>query len=111
MWYAKSKKYDINEFCDLCGFFFGGTDVNNGYGCLHPEQPEVDYDTFGEVGKCYGFSCPLAYNPSNDINTVQPIKSQAKPPVYWSKRLDNRSSDEISEAEFTNLKTTIKEVL
>lgn len=39
-----------------CRYFFGDSDVNNGYGCLHPEQEEVE----DGLGRCHSFTCPLA---------------------------------------------------
>lgn len=58
----KGKIVHINELTDICGFFNSTTQVNNGYGCDHPNQIETDIDqnTHKEQGKCYSFSCPLA---------------------------------------------------
>ncbi|NBJ99223.1 hypothetical protein D5282_18420 [bacterium 1xD8-48] len=47
----------FDYFVDDCPYFNGNVDVNNGYGCDHPEQEERD---FGQ-GKCYCRSCPLGY--------------------------------------------------
>ena len=72
------KIINIDEMSCICGYFNGNTNVNNGYGCDHPEQEEyemayVDEDgctwSYKDVedtqpkkkqGKCYHFSCPLA---------------------------------------------------
>lgn len=51
----KAEYFDF--FVSKCPYFNGNTDVNNGYGCTHPEQKENDD---GE-GKCYCWSCPLGY--------------------------------------------------
>ena len=38
-----------------CGYFNGNADVNNGYGCDHPEQEDIEEGQ----GRCFDFSCPL----------------------------------------------------
>lgn len=53
-----SKPIHINDFANKCGHFNGKTFVNNGYGCLHPEQQELEEGN----GCCFAFSCPLATN-------------------------------------------------
>ena len=45
---------EINALANICGYF-EGSEVNNGYGCNHPDQEEK--------GKCYAFSCPLSIQP------------------------------------------------
>jgi hypothetical protein len=68
---------NIDELTQICGYFTGATDANNGYGCNHPEQEEFEmlwmdnegythrgYDDDDsrpktKQGKCYAFSCPL----------------------------------------------------
>lgn len=51
----------IDELVCKCGHFNSETNVNNGYGCNHPEQEEKEKDWDGNIqGKCYSFSCPLA---------------------------------------------------
>jgi len=65
------KIYELNEFANRCGFFVNAVlseeqfDCNNGYNCKHPEQEEfeINPDTGNIVGKCYGWSCPLGYEP------------------------------------------------
>jgi len=68
---------ELNDLCSVCGFFNKNTEINNGYGCNHPDQQETEYailkdgHTFRPIGvvypekavtqgKCYSFSCPLA---------------------------------------------------
>jgi len=56
---------EINNLAHICGYFESKTGVNNGYGCKHPnqqesEETEVD-EEIKECGKCFAFSCPLAY--------------------------------------------------
>lgn len=48
---------EINRLARHCGCFNGETDVNNGYGCNHPECDEVE----DGQGKCLAFSCPLSW--------------------------------------------------
>ena len=57
-----TKIIHIDEMVEICGFFTTDIEVNNGYGCKHPEQEETDIDhcTWKEHGKCYSWSCPLA---------------------------------------------------
>lgn len=46
----------FEDFSCQCQYFKGDTDVNNGYGCLHPKN-EKEY---GEnIAGCYCFKCPL----------------------------------------------------
>jgi hypothetical protein len=42
----------INELANKCGYFECG-ELNNGYGCTHPENTEAP-------GCCHTFACPLA---------------------------------------------------
>lgn len=57
----------ISYLSRCCGHFDGGADVNNGYGCTHPDQEVVDDDSDGkEQGCCFAFSCPLGYEIMND---------------------------------------------
>lgn len=66
--YHLRRRMPIEVFTRLCGYFTSRTHVNNGYGCLHPENEE-QYE--GDViPRCYTWSCPLAYevdpNDGND---------------------------------------------
>lgn len=72
------KVVKIDDLMSVCGYATSETDANNGYGCNHPAQEEVEYlwkDEDGythrgyendktrpktKQGKCYSFSCPLA---------------------------------------------------
>lgn len=68
----------IDSLTEVCGYFTSATDANGGYGCNHPEQEEVEYlyeeDGYtyrgfeedesrskSRQGKCYSFSCPIAF--------------------------------------------------
>jgi hypothetical protein len=48
----------LNELVERCGYFTSDTKVNNGYGCLHPENESREGGA--KVGSCYSFSCPVA---------------------------------------------------
>ena len=47
----------FDDFVSQCPYFNGSADVNNGYGCDHPDQEERENDQ----GKCYCWSCPMGY--------------------------------------------------
>lgn len=50
----------FDQFASVCQFFNRETEVNNGYGCNHPEQEMTDEDENGqEQGLCDCHSCPL----------------------------------------------------
>ena len=66
----------IDDCMSICGYGTNQTNVNNGYGCLHPDNEEYEKvykDSYGyyqladsstkeptiKMGKCYSFSCPL----------------------------------------------------
>jgi hypothetical protein len=51
----KARYFD--SFVADCQYFNGDVEVNNGYGCNHPDQEEKE----DGQGKCYCFSCPLGY--------------------------------------------------
>ena len=42
----------FDEFAYVCQYFTSNTDLNNGYGCTHPEQTQTP-------GCCFCCSCPL----------------------------------------------------
>lgn len=52
---------DFNEFASYCPFAYTDTEVNNGYGCDHPdcELSEYDEEFKKNVGCCFCESCPL----------------------------------------------------
>lgn len=50
----------IDELADECGYSNSETEVNNGYGCDHPDQEEYEIIDGNKCGKCYSFSCPIA---------------------------------------------------
>lgn len=51
----KRKAVPFDVFVEECEFFDGASEVNNGYGCNHPEQEEKQHGK----GSCFCFSCPL----------------------------------------------------
>lgn len=46
----------LDQLTQECGYFNPRANVNNGYGCRHPRQEDVED---GE-GRCFTFSCPIA---------------------------------------------------
>ncbi len=46
----------LDQLTEACGYFNPNATVNNGYGCNHPKQEDVED---GE-GRCFTFSCPIA---------------------------------------------------
>jgi len=59
----------IDDLASRCGFFDGTSPENNGYGCNHHNQKEIE----NGHGKCFDFSCPIAsrLEPSEPLD--QPI--------------------------------------
>lgn len=65
----------LDDLVCICGHYNPDTNVNNGYGCNHPnqEQTDIDKETGKEQGKCYGFSCPIAYTADlEDMRKLDP---------------------------------------
>lgn len=56
-------KVDIDTLCYKCGYFTTDTEINNGYGCLHPEHERRKGNS---VGCCFASSCPLGYFDDED---------------------------------------------
>lgn len=46
----------LDQLVARCGYFNPNATTNNGYGCRHPKQDDVEA---GE-GRCFTFSCPIA---------------------------------------------------
>ena len=54
----------MDEMAKECGYFYSADvdiDVNNGYNCAHQNQEEYEIVDGKKIGKCYCWSCPLAY--------------------------------------------------
>ena len=49
--YRVRKAYTLHDFAYRCGYFWNGSPVNNGYGCMHPEQEQTE----DSLGMCYAF--------------------------------------------------------
>lgn len=58
---VKIEPIHIDELTNECGHFTSETNVNGGYGCNHKNQSEWDMENGKKHGKCYGFSCPIAW--------------------------------------------------
>lgn len=61
--------WHIDNLTEECGWFDSKTTVNNGYGCRHPDQKDVEkeHQEPGEppphpptCGRCFTFTCPIA---------------------------------------------------
>ena len=66
---ANNEVWHIDALIERCGYFTSDTTVNNGYGCRHPKQEDVEdeYVEPGEpapkeprCGRCFTFTCPIA---------------------------------------------------
>lgn len=53
------KAVSFNEFAYNCKYFNFETEINNGYGCDHPEQRETEEENGKDQGRCHCFCCPL----------------------------------------------------
>ena len=51
----------FDSYVEKCPYFTGETNVNNGYGCNHPNQEEKEIENDKKQGKCFCFSCPMGY--------------------------------------------------
>ena len=60
----------FDNFVRHCEYFNGETDVNNGYGCNHPNQEEK----CANEGCCYCFSCPIGYPAEEESLTEDDIE-------------------------------------
>lgn len=57
----------FDMFVGGCNYFDSNSDVNNGYGCTHPEQEEKQKGK----GCCFCFSCPLG-TPADEESFEEP---------------------------------------
>lgn len=76
----KGEVVHIDQLVRECGWFQGGTEANNGYGCSHPCQEERDGET--NQGCCFAFSCPLAWrlHPDQEEEDAKLMKEQGLDP-------------------------------
>lgn len=58
---------NLEEVKEGCNYFDSNSDVNNGYGCTHPEQEEKQKGK----GCCFCFSCPLG-TPADEESFEEP---------------------------------------
>lgn len=84
--------WNIDHVIEACGYFTARTTVNNGYGCRHPEQQDVE-DERGPVpprpatcGRCFAFTCPLGseLSPSEDPEDRQEFIDRDMDPADFS---------------------------
>jgi hypothetical protein len=65
----------IDELTSICGYYNGSVSVNNGYGCDHPECEDTEFDDEAgkEQGRCFTFSCPIAWQADlEDLQELDP---------------------------------------
>lgn len=97
----------FNNFAEMeCSHFRSDYSINNGYGCAHPAQEEIeivaipaiggDFDGDGidepgpkclEIeGKCFSFSCPLGYSmyPSESPEDARRMRQAGLNPEHCS---------------------------
>lgn len=88
----------FDDFAFQCQFFNGNTDVNNGYGCNHPEQDNTNEDENGnERGCCYCCSCPLGIEAEQEDLTDKEHPDAIKDEIDW----DGLCEDgEVTEGEY-----------
>lgn len=70
------KEIDINTLCAYCGYFTSDYEINNKYGCRHPEIEDKD-DVTG-VGRCLASACPLGTLSDDDDSSVSISDETAK---------------------------------
>lgn len=70
-------------FAFQCPFFNGDTNVNNGYGCDHPDQREKRKDNGEEQGCCYCFSCPLGIEAEQQDLTDKSHPDAVQDEIDW----------------------------
>ena len=63
----RRKAIPFDMFAGNCKYFDSDADVNNGYGCSHPEQEEKQEGK----GCCFCFSCPLGV-PADEESFEEP---------------------------------------
>ena len=67
---------DIDALCSRCGYFTSECDVNNGYGCRHPEIEGRDENA--GLGCCLASACPLGWLSDDDESSVCLTEENAK---------------------------------
>lgn len=100
-----TKKYSaavFDTFAYRCPYFDVKTNVNNGYGCSHPNNDEKREDESGKmIAPCYCCNCPLGMsaddesldNPDIDWDGDKPEPGDVED-EYLIIRTDEQSSDD-----------------
>lgn len=87
----------FDEFSYQCPFFNSDTDVNNGYGCNHPEQIETREEKGKKQGCCYCHTCPLGIEAEQQDLTDKEHPDAVKDEIDW----DGLCEDgEVAEGEY-----------
>lgn len=90
--------WHLDNVTQECGYFASDTTVNNGYGCLHPEQEDQEEEEEedrqdgardGEprkCGRCFSFTCPLGseLNPGQDPDDRKEFRKHGMNPASFS---------------------------
>jgi hypothetical protein len=91
--------WHIDNVTQECGWFTSNTDVNNHYGCLHPEQEDVEEEDEEHnhrrgihgpppfhCGRCFTFTCPLGaeLNPSEEPEDAEEFRKHGDDPAQFS---------------------------
>ena len=74
---------NFDNFVSECPYFNGNADVNNGYGCEHKAQKEVE----NGQGKCYCWSCPVVILQTKKVyrKMILPGKVESRKRGVWKK--------------------------
>lgn len=87
--------WNIDHVTEACGYFTSDTTVNNGYGCRHPEQEDVEDERVEprrpprdppKCGRCFAFTCPLGseLNPSEEEEDRAEFTARGMDPASFS---------------------------
>jgi hypothetical protein len=87
--------WTLDQVTEVCGYFTSRTTVNNGYGCRHPKQQDIE-DEYQEPGKpppvppkcgrCFSFTCPLGLelHPSEEPEDAEEFRARGMDPTSMS---------------------------
>jgi hypothetical protein len=87
----------FDSFASNCQFFNCNTEINNGYGCNHPDQEETEEENGKEQGRCHCFCCPLGIEAEQEDLTDKDNPDAISGEIDW----DGMCEDgEVSEGEY-----------
>lgn len=91
--------WHLDNLIQECGWFTSETTVNNGYGCRHPGQEDLEEEHLETLrhrgvqgpppfrcGRCFAFTCPIAteLNPSEDPEDAEEVRAAGMDPASTS---------------------------